>query len=225
MIFVNFKTYKEGTGIKAVELARDLSSCQSQAKVPIIPVVQPTDIRLSVTASLYEVWAQHVDAIEYGKNTGWILPEAIAEAGAMGTFLNHSEHKLKESSIKNHVSRCREVGLKTLVFAADLDELKKIVKLRPDMVAYEPPELIASATTSVAKVKPEIIKEAVEVAKKAGVPLIVGAGVKDAADVKKSLELGAVGVAASSAIILAEDSKKVVLDLAKGFGDESAHSG
>lgn len=225
MIFVNFKTYKQGTGIRAVELARDLSSCQSQAKVPIIPVVQPTDIRLSVAASLHEVWAQHVDPIEYGKNTGWILPEAIVEAGAMGTFLNHSEHKIPNDKLQITNERCKEVGLKTLVFASDIEELERVVKVKPDFVAYEPPELIASQTTSVARAKPEVIGEAVEVAKKAGVPLIVGAGVKDATDVKKSLELGAVGVAVSSAIVLAKNPQEVVLELAKGFGDESAHSG
>lgn len=217
MIFVNFKTYKEGTGIRAVELARDLSSCQSQAKIPIIPVVQAADIRLSVAASLYEVWAQHVDAIEYGKNTGWILPEAIAEAGAMGTFLNHSEHKVPDGTLPATVARCKEVGLKTMIFAKDIKELQKVLELKPDYVAYEPPELIASATTSVAKAKPDVIEKAVEIAKKAGVPLVVGAGVKDTEDVKKSIELGAVGVAVSSAIVLAEEPKKVVLELAKGF--------
>lgn len=217
MIFVNLKTYKEGTGIKAVELARDLSGCQAQAKIPIIPVVQPTDIRLSVAASLYEVWAQHVDPIEYGKNTGWILPEAIAEAGAMGTFLSHSEHKVPDGTLQAIIERCKEAGLKTLVFASDIKELEQVVRVRPDFVAYEPAELIASQTTSVARAKPEVIGEAVKVAKKAGIPLIVGAGVKDKEDIRKSIELGAVGVAVSSAIVLAENPKKVVLELAKGF--------
>ncbi|MDO8503902.1 MAG: triose-phosphate isomerase [bacterium] len=217
MIFVNFKTYKEGTGIKAVELARDLSSCQSQAKIPVIPVVQATDIRLCVAASLYEVWVQHVDPIEYGKNTGWILPEAVTEAGAIGTFLNHSEHKVPDSTLQETLERCKEAGLKVLVFAADIKELEQVVKFKPDYVAYEPPELVGSTTTSVSRAKPEIIKEAAEVTKKAGIPLIVGAGVKDSTDVKVSIELGAVGVAVSSAIVLAENPKKVVLELAEGF--------
>lgn len=217
MIFVNFKTYKEGTGARAIELVHKLCDCEEETKIPIIPVVQVVDARECVKASSHEVWVQHVDEVEYGQYSGWILPEAVIEAGIKGTFLNHSEHKLPANNILITIKRCHEVGLKTLVFAGDLEELKQAIKLKPKFVAYEPPELIASPTTSVARPKPEIIGEAAKIAKEVGIPLIVGAGVKDVEDVKRSLELGAAGVAVSSAVVLAEEPKKVVLELAKGF--------
>lgn len=219
MLFVNFKTYKEGTGAQAVNLLQILNSVQAESGVPIVPVVQVADARLCVEASDNEVWVQHVDAAEYGQHTGWVLPEAVAAQGVRGTFLNHSEHKFPVSSdqLSVAVKRCREVGLGTAVFAADLGELEEVVGLKPDYIAYEPPELIASETTSVAKAKPDVIGKAAEVAKKAGIPLIVGAGVKDAEDVRTSLGLGAVGVAVSSAVVLARDPRKVLVELARGF--------
>lgn len=215
MLFVNFKTYKEATGVRAVELVRICSILQAETKIPIIPCVQATDIRSCMIATNYNIWAQHVDLAEQGQATGWITAEAVAEAGAVGTLLNHSEHKIENIEIAN--TKCQKIGLDTLVFAANLKELERVVKLKPTYVAYEPPELIASKETSVARAKPDIIKKGCQVAKKAGVPLIVGAGVKDADDVKTSLRLGAVGVAVSSAVVLAEDPKKVILELTKGF--------
>lgn len=218
MLFVNFKTYKEGTGAQAVNLLQILDSVQAESGVPIVPVVQVADARVCVNTSIgRQVWVGHVDAVEYGQHTGWVLPEAVAAQGVRGTFLNHSEHKIDVTCVTSHVSRCQQTGLETLVFASDLEELGQVVLARPTYVAYEPPELIASGTTSVARAQPEIIKEAVEIAKKAGVPLVVGAGVKDGEDVRTSLRLGAVGVAVSSAVVLAGDPKKVLMELAEGF--------
>lgn len=217
MLFVNFKTYKKGTGQKAVELVRLLSEVEELTGISVVPAVQAVDARECVNASDHEVWVQHTDSVEPGQHTGWILPEGVAEAGVKGTFLNHSEHRVPDGTLQAIIERCREVGLNTLVFASDLEELRKVVELKPDFVAYEPPELIASKETSVAKAKPEVIEQAVEIAQKAGIPLIVGAGVKDVEDVKGSLRAGAVGVAASSAVVLADDPRTVLRDLAEGF--------
>lgn len=217
MLFINLKTYKEATGVRAVELVKILSLCQAEAKIPIIPVVQATDIRSSMIVTNYNIWAQHVDGVGQGQTTGWVTPEAVAEAGAVGTFLNHSEHKLENAKLQITNDKCMGIGLETMIFATDLKELEKVVRLKPTCVAYEPPEFIASKETSVAKEKPDQIKKAVEITKKAGVPLIVGAGVKEEDDVRTSLKLGAIGVVVSSAVILAEDPKKAVLELTKGF--------
>ena len=100
----------------------------------------------------------------------------------------------------------------TLVF-----HTRPICSLNPNYVAYEPPELIGSLTTSVAQAQPEIITQAHEIANAAGTPLIVGAGVHSREDVKKSLELGAVGVAVASDIVTAKDPRKEILDLVEGF--------
>jgi triosephosphate isomerase len=89
--------------------------------------------------------------------------------------------------------------------------------LKPTYAAYEPPELIGSKTTSVSKAKPDVIVKAVALSKEAGIPLIVGAGVSSAKDVKTCIELGAVGVAVASDVVVANDPKKELLDLTEGF--------
>ncbi len=218
MIFVNFKTYKEGSGEKAIDLVKIIEGVLEETQIKIIPAVQATDIKEIVGGSKLEIWAQNVDLEDYGAHTGAILPEAVFEDGALGTFLNHSEKKLLNfDKLDATVKRVKEVNLKTLIFASDVAELVKILSLKPTFAAYEPPELIGSKTTSVSQAKPDVIAKAVTLSKEAGIPLIVGAGVSSAKDVKKCIELGAVGVAVASDVVIAEDPKKELLDLTEGF--------
>lgn len=223
MIFVNFKTYPSGTGSRAVELARICAEVSED--VPVIPVVQVVDLfRAGQVIGGRGIWVQHVDGVSYGQNTGWTLPEAVKEAGAMGTFLNHSEHKIIGNTGRDGgkgmfgrtIIRCREAGLATMVFAEDLEELGLVLQLKPDWVAYEPPELVGSMTDSVAN-KPEIVKEAVVLADKFGIPLVIGAGVKSAEDIRFALENGARAVAVARFILEAEDPRKELRKLLDGF--------
>ncbi len=217
MIFVNYKTYKEGTGQAAVALTKILEEVAHEAQIKIIPVVQATDIKEVIAATTLEVWTQKIDPYEPGAHTGSVLAEAVMEDGAIGTFLNHSESKfINFEDLAKASDRAKAVGLKTLIFAADTKELKDIASLTPTYLSYEPPELVGSTTDSVAS-RPEVIKEASEIAKMAAIPLIVGAGVKSAQDVRKCLEQGAVGIAVASSILKAEDPKKEIMDLIEGF--------
>ncbi|MBL7036599.1 triose-phosphate isomerase [Candidatus Microgenomates bacterium] len=217
MIFVNFKTYEKGTGAAALETVKILEEVSKSSGVKIIPVVQPSDVAEITQAVSLEVWVQKIDPVEYGAHTGSIIPEAVVEDGAMGTFLNHSEGKIDFETLAKAHDRAKEVDLKTLIFASDIVELENISSLTPNFVSYEPAELIGSSTTSVTQAKPEIVKKAAEISRNAGIPLIVGAGVHSREDVKKSLELGAVGVAVASDIMNATDPKKELLDLVEGF--------
>lgn len=218
MIFVNFKTFEEGTGEKALALAKILEEVSKNFGIPIVAVPQASDIpRIAKEVSI-EVWAQHIDPIDYSAHTGWVLPEDLVTSGAKGTFLNHSEHKFANfEELSKAVTRAKEVGLATLVFASDLEELKKVLELKPNFVAYEPPELIGSKEKSVASERPEVISQAVDIARPYGIPLIVGAGVHLRADVEKSVELGAAGVAVATDIVKAENPEKEVEDLLAGF--------
>ncbi|RJR28141.1 triose-phosphate isomerase [Candidatus Microgenomates bacterium] len=217
MIFINFKTYSEGTGQHAILLLEQVVRAQAKTKVELVPVVQASDIREATTTSL-KVWAQHVDGVEPGAHTGFVLPEAVFDDGARGTFLNHSEHKfVKFKDLEIAHSRARSAGLSTLVFAADLGELSRVLALEPSYASYEPPELVGSKTTSVAAAKPEIIGHAAGLCRARGVPLIVGAGIKSEEDVRASVKLGAAGIAVASSIVLSENPEEEILKLAKGF--------
>ena len=204
MIFVNYKTYEEGTGEKAVALTKILEEVAHISQIKIIPVVQITDAEMVVASTSLEVWIQ---------NFTDVFPDGIS-----GVFLNHSDHKITNfDDLYMANEKAMNANLKTLIFAANVEELKKVANLAPTYVAYEPPQLIGSTTTSVAQAEPEIISQASEIARSFGLPLVVGAGIHSMNDVKKSLELGAVGVAVATDIVKAADPRKELLDLTAGF--------
>ena len=61
--------------------------------------VQATDISrvaASVDKKLVMVFAQHIDTNGQGKSTGFVTADAVKEAGAVGTLLNHAEHKITD---------------------------------------------------------------------------------------------------------------------------------
>lgn len=214
MVFVNFKTYKKGTGEKAVKLAKVCQTVAKKTAIKIIPIVQTTDL-FRLASQGFEIWAQHVDNINFGPNTGQILAQAVAAAGAKGTLLNHSEYKLPIEVINETIKRCQALKLKTLVCSESLEEAKQIIEAKPDLIAYEPPEFIGSRTDSVSTTKPGVIKDFVKEIKQ--IPVLVGAGVHSQKDVKAALKLGAKGILVATDVVLAENPEKELLDLAGGF--------
>lgn len=215
MIFVNFKTYKEGTGKKAVELAKICQEAAKETGVKVLVAVQAADIFRVASKISLPVWAQHVDDITSGPNTGQTLPEVVLAAGARGTILNHSENKLPVQVIGSITARCRILGLKTLVCAESIGEAKEIAESKPDFLAYEPPELIGSRMVSVSTAKPEVIRDFVKEIKT--IPVVVGAGIHSKEDVKIAIKLGAVGALVATDVVLAKDPKQELLELVGGF--------
>ena len=203
IIVINFKTYKQGKS--AIKLAKQIEKIDKN----IIIGVQASDIYEIVKTTRLKVYSQHVDYFESGRATGFILPEAVKKDKAVGSFLNHSEHKLKFDVLKKTMKRCKKVGLKTLVFASSLKEAKKIVRLKPDYLIYEPPELVGGKK-SVSKSKLEIIKK---ISKKLKMKFLVGAGIHNKEDVAIALRLGASGFAISSAICEARNPGKKLREL------------
>ncbi|MEM4662442.1 MAG: triose-phosphate isomerase [Candidatus Diapherotrites archaeon] len=218
-LFVNFKTYETGTGSKAVETAKIIEQTSKGSGITTVLVVQACDIRLIAQKVKLPVFAQHVDPISYGAYTGHILPEAVKEAGAIGTILNHAENKKNDDFLSEAVKRAKQAGLIVMACAESLERAKKIVtfEVKPDLIAIEPPELI-SGDISVSTARPELITDVVlQVGKKSGIPIIAGAGIKNTADVKKALELGCQGIFVASGIMKAKDKKAAVIDLLAGF--------
>jgi len=205
IVVINLKTYKQGKA--AITLAKAIEKVDKN----IIVGVQATDIYEITKATKLKVYSQHVDYQEPGRNTGFILPEAIKKDKAVGSFLNHSEHKLSSRIIKKTIKRCKKGGLKTLVFAASLREAKKIKKMKPDYLVIEPPELVGGKI-SVSKAKPELIKN---ISKKLKTKFLVGAGIKNNEDLKIAMKLGASGIALSSAITKAKNPGKKLRELLK----------
>ena len=212
LVIVNFKAYEKATGKKAVELARACEKASKLGGALVVAAVQAADIfQVSGSVSI-PVFAQHVDGISYGKFTGHTLIEAVKEAGASGTLLNHSEHRLDFKTLEETIKLCKG-RLVTVACAANDEEAARVAKLEPDFIAVEIPELI-SGKISIAKADPKLISDAVEATGK--VPVLAGAGVQDGTDMKKALELGAKGVLIANAVVNSDNPQKAVENLVLG---------
>lgn len=219
VIITNFKTYETASAEKAVRLARLHESVAEKTKTTFIVAVQALDLAAVAEAVDIPVFAQHVDPVDYGSNTGWIVPKAVKDLGASGTLLNHSEHRLEWDVLKETVEQVKAIGLITAVCAQTPDEARRIAEeLQPDYVCVEPPELIGG-DISVSVADPGIIRDSVE--QVGGEKLLVGAGVKNQEDVRIAREMGASGILLASGITKAEDPAAVLEDLALGLKAES----
>ncbi|HPD81597.1 MAG TPA: triose-phosphate isomerase [Candidatus Pacearchaeota archaeon] len=205
IIVINLKTYQQGK--KAIDIAKKIEKVDKE----IILGVQASDVYEIAKKTKLKVYAQHVDYFLPGRNTGYILPEAVKKDGGVGTFLNHSEHKLNFEVLKKTIARCKKIKLKTLVFANNLKEAEKIQSLKPDYLAIEPPELVGGKK-SVSTEKPELISS---IKKKIKMKFLVGAGIHTREDVKLAMKLGASGVAFSSVITKAKNPEKKLREMIK----------
>lgn len=214
MIITNFKTYESATGHDALVLAKIHEEVAQQTGADIRIAVQLADLYRITQAVKIPVYAQHVDAVEYGSNTGHVLPQAVKAAGAVGTLLNHSERRLERYVLAETLEKAKATGLNVILCAKEPEEGGSFIGFDVEAIAVEPPELIGG-NISVSTAKPEIISNAAELIGKQ--KLLVGAGVKNGEDVAKSLELGAKGVLLASGVTKAENPKAVLLDLVRGL--------
>jgi len=214
-LVVNFKTYMEATGKRAIELAKVAEDVSRETGVTIIVAPQFTDIeQVSKTVDI-PVFSQHMDAVKPGAHTGHVLAEAIKSAGADGSLLNHSERRINPAEIAESVKLCAEADLRSLVCADTTEASVGIAKMIPDMIAIEPPELIGTGI-SVSKARPELITESVNEIRRLNsrVKVLCGAGVTSAEDVSKALELGSEGVLVASGIVKSKDPRIVLQSMA-----------
>lgn len=215
MLVVNTKAYEEGIGNNAIELAKLMEEIGKKHEVEMAIAVQIADIYRVAKNVNINVFSQHMDAINYGSYTGWILPYAIKEAGAHGSLLNHSEHMIKIDEITKAIEMAKKIGLKTIVCASNTAITKAIACLSPHYIAIEPPELIGG-DVSVTKAKPHVVKKAVEEVKSIdeGIKVLCGAGIKSGKDVEKAIKLGADGILVASGVVRAKNKEKVLEEMA-----------
>lgn len=213
MIILSLKTYKESTGEAAIKLLSCVKKVSEETGVKIIPVVQPTDIYRIKKELGIEVWAQHMDPIEPGKNMGWLSPYALKEAGATGIVINHSEHKTTDENVKKILDKAKEYDLQNVVIGFNPEMVVKYDSWEPDYVSYEREDMIGTGVSMLTQEK-ENIKKLVSVLKR---PLIIGAGISTGEDIRQTIKLGAKGAILASGFVLAKDPEKKLRDLAEGF--------
>ncbi|GAF77479.1 unnamed protein product, partial [marine sediment metagenome] len=178
LIIVNFKTYEQSIGKNALHLARICEKVAASCNIAV--AVQTADIyRISQCVEI-PVLAQHIDNVDYGQYTGHTLPEAVKQAGAIGTLLNHSEHRLSLDIIKETI---RKNKLQIVACAPTSEIALEIAKFKPNFIAIEPPALIGG-NISISTAQPELITNTVNKVKEYNIPVLCGAGVKTTQDVK-----------------------------------------
>ena len=225
LILINFKSYREALGSRAIKIAETALDVSKEYGVAI--AVAPQLVNLREIASIgVPTFAQHVDPVAPGSWTGHVTLEAIKDAGAVGVIVNHSEKRLKLSDIGFIVSKAKSLDLKSVVCGDTVGTTIAVAMLRPSMVAIEPPELIGTGR-AVSRVSPDSIVRAVRGVRKAvsGVKVLCGAGITNGEDVEMALKLGADGVLLASAVAKADDYRAKIIELAeavKRFIDRGA---
>lgn len=218
IILVNFKAYAEATGENAIKLAEMAEGVSRKTGVCIGVAPQFVDIPMIAREVNVPVFAQHMDPIGYGSYTGYVLPESIRYAGAIGTLLNHSERKISLSDISAAVTRAREINLISVVCSESAVAGAVIATFKPDMIAVEPPELIGTGI-SVSKAKPEVITATIKTVKRVNpeVAVLCGAGITDGSDVTAAIKLGVEGILVSTGVVKAKDPYKIMLEFAEAI--------
>jgi triosephosphate isomerase len=145
-----------------------------------------------------------------------VLADAVKEAGAMGTLINHSERQLKLSDIDMAVRVAREKKLVSVVCANNQTVSAAAAALKPDIIAVEPPELIGTGIP-VSKAKPEVVLNTVKLVKEVNpkVTVLCGAGISHGEDVTAALRLGTQGVLVASSIVKAKDQYRILREFAE----------
>jgi triosephosphate isomerase (TIM) len=214
---VGLKGYMYGQ--KALELAKAADRISRQYDVSIIFDPQCVDIpAIARETEHLLVFAQHLDSVVPGRGVGCMLPEALKEAGAVGTLLNHVERRLTLSEIARTIRRADEVGLLTLVCADSPAEAAAVAQLGPNMILAEPPDLIGTGR-SIAKENREFITQSLKLVKAVNPEIIVfnSAGIRTAEDVGDVIRAGAEATGTTSGVVKAPDPARQLEEMIKAL--------
>jgi triosephosphate isomerase len=208
-VLVNLKAYPCDP-VAVAEAAADVAG-DTEATVAVAP--QAADLA-RVADTGVTTYAQHVSPVGHGSHTGSTLAESVADNGAVGTMLNHSEARRKLANINGSLDAAERAGLKTVVCANNPEQVAAAAALGPDAVAVEPPELIGTGTP-VSQADPDIVEDAVAAAEAVdpSVDVYCGAGISTGEDVVAAEELGASGVLLASGVAKADDPRAALEDL------------
>ena len=185
IVILNYKTYLESSGLNALKLANDLESATEESGITMVASPQAADIYRINEETSVPIYAQHIDPVSPGGNTGANLIETLVEA-----------------------------GIEACVCTNNINTSKAVASLNPDAVAVEPPELIGTGIP-VSQAQPEVVEDTVKEVKQLNkdIKVLCGAGITNGDDMKAAMDLGADGVLLASGIIKAESPKDALLDL------------
>ena len=217
MFVINCKNYEEISGDKIKKFIKIAEQVSKKYKIKIA-ISPPQHLIGLVANSSITVLAQHIDNSKVGSTTGFIIPELLKKSKVKGSLINHSEHRISSKEIEKLVLKLKKLKMISIVCVKDVAEVKKYLKINPDFIAIEPPELIGSGK-AISTEKPDLIQKAAKIVNdsKNKTKLLCGAGIVSGEDVAKSLELGSKGILVASGIIKAKNWNKIISEFAKAL--------
>jgi triosephosphate isomerase len=215
MFVINCKNYEEISGEKIIKFIKIAEKVSKKYKVKIA-ISPPQHLIGLVANSSIQILAQHNDDSKVGSTTGFVIPELLKKSKVNGSLINHSEHRISSKEIQKLVLKLKELKMTSIVCVKNVAEVKKYVKLKPDYIAIEPPELIGSGK-AVSKEKPDLIAKAAKAVKNTNTKLLCGAGIVSGEDVAKAVELGSKGILVASGIIKAKNWNKIISEFAEAL--------
>lgn len=199
-------------GEELLKLAKVADELAEKEKVTIFITVPYGDVdRIARNTSHVIVTAQNISGIKPGRGMGHVLADSLYEAGARATFLNHAENPLTLAELIKAMERADELGMTTIVCADSVKEAKTIATLNPDIILCEPTELIGTGKTS----DDTYITTTNDAVKSINDEILVmqAAGISTAADVYRTMKLGADGTGCTSGIVAAENPEQMLRDM------------
>ena len=207
---VNPKSYLYGERLLKLALATD--EFAKDKDFDVFFTAPFVDLRMIAenTTNLI-VTAQHMDSLKAGRGMGYIVSEALAEAGVRAVFLNHAEHSLKLAELVKIVERAKENDIYTVVCADSVKEAQAIAMLKPDILLCEPTELIGTGSVS----DKSYIEATNNAIRKVDSDILVmqAAGISTGKDVYDTIISGADGTGCTSGIVCAKDPEAMVKEM------------
>lgn len=217
---INPKAYIYGKEV--LELALMADSISEKYGIDIFFTAQFVDLPAIVgNTKRLHVCAQHMDPIVPGRGMGYILPEALKEAGVQAVILNHAEHPLTISELSKSIKVADEVGLITFVCADSVEEAKAISMLNPNIIVCEQTNLIGTGSISNDDYMDSTIKAIKQINNE--IKVVEAAGITTGDDVYKVIMNGADGTGSTSGIVKNKNKagiiEEMVASLCKAYSE------
>lgn len=198
---IGVKNYLFGDSV--VELARAADEAAREFDVDVLFIAPLIELRRVVDATeRLLVFAPHMDLIAPGRGLTKTLPEGVAAAGAAGVVLNHVEHPLSMTELRQSITRARELGLLSFVCVGSVEESRAAASFGPDIINPE----LADRIGSTSGVPADFARNSQEAIRTVSASILVeqASGIRTPSDVRDLVLAGADGVGVASGIADAE---------------------
>lgn len=193
-------------GDKLLEYAKAADAAAEKYDIDVLFIVPAVEVRRVVENTKHLiVLAAYMDTLRPGRGMADVLPEALADAGAVGVVVNHCEKPMSLPAIKATIDRARELDMLVFACADTVAEAKAIAQLHPDIINPEPTELIGGSGGGVSDMG--YVKECIREIKAIYDDILVeqAAGIRNGQQVYDFIMAGSEAAGAASGIMNADD--------------------